>query len=121
MKRAIVLVDHGSRIEAANAQLETLADQLRERFPDRLVECAHLEIVEPTLAQAVARCVEAGAEEIVVHPFFLGPGRHSRRDIPALVSEATALHPGVRIVATEPLGLHPSVVDAVADRIDSTR
>ena len=39
--------------------------------------------------------VAAGAREIVVHPDFLGPGRHSREDIPRMAMEAAA-RPEVR-------------------------
>ena len=37
MKRAVLLVDHGSRRPEANAQLEALAERVRERLPDRYV------------------------------------------------------------------------------------
>ncbi len=118
MKGAIVIVDHGSRLEQANAQLEAIAQRVRERFPQRLVVCAHLEIAEPTIAQAVDSCAAQAATEIVVHPFFLGPGRHTQSDIPEQVAAAAAAHPEIRIAISEPLGLHEAVIDAIADRIE---
>ncbi len=118
MKRAVLLVDHGSRREAANAQLQTLAERVRERLPDRHVETAHLDVVEPTIGQGIDACVAAGAEELVVHPFFLAPGRHTQEDIPRLVEEAAARHPSLRVRVTAPLGLHDSLIDAVLFRID---
>lgn len=117
MKRAVLLVDHGSRRPEANAQLESLAERVRERLPERLVTVAHMELAEPSIADAVDACVAAGAEEIVVHPYFLGPGNHTREDIPRLVAESSARHPGLRVRVTEPLGLHEKLVDVVIARL----
>ena len=118
MKPAILLVDHGSRRPEANAQLEALADRLRARVGDRFVAIAHMEIAEPSIAQGIGACVAAGENEIVVHPFFLGPGSHTTRDIPRLVADAAALHPGVRARVGPPLGLDDKLVDLVLDRIE---
>jgi sirohydrochlorin ferrochelatase len=116
----VVLIDHGSREPAANAVVEAVAAALRARLPGRTVEVAHLELAPPDLGEAVARCVAAGAREIVVQPFFLAPGRHSTRDIPALAGEAADRHAGVSIRVAEPLGSHPALVEALLDRISGS-
>jgi sirohydrochlorin ferrochelatase len=61
--------------------------------------------------------VASGAREIVVHPYFLVPGMHSRRDVPALARAAARRHRGVRVRVTAPLGGHDLLVDIVLDRI----
>lgn len=118
MKRAVLLVDHGSRREEANAQLESLAERLRARLPDRTIAVAHMELASPSIDQGVDACVAAGAEEVIVHPYFLGPGSHTRDDIPRLVDDAAARHPGLRVAISEPLGLHDKLVDVVLARIE---
>ena len=117
MKRAILLVDHGSRRPEANALLASVAAQLAQRVPDVTVRFAHMDLAEPTIAQGITSCVAAGAEDIVVHPYFLAPGNHSSDDIPRLVRTAAEDHPQVRLRVTEPLGLHPKLVDVILDRI----
>lgn len=114
MKRAILLVDHGSRRDTANQQLLVVAEALRSRLAgDQAVEIAHMEIAEPSIETAIATCADAGIEAIAVHPYFLGPGRHIREDIPALVAAAQKNHPDINITIAEPLGLHPGLSDAV--------
>jgi sirohydrochlorin ferrochelatase len=117
--RAILLVDHGSRRPEANAQLEALARRIRARIPDRVVETAHLDVIEPSIPAGIDACVAAGAEDVMVHPFFLAPGLHTTRDIPRLVAEAAGRHPGLRVRISEPLGLHEKLVDVVLERIDA--
>lgn len=118
---AVVLVDHGSRVAEANAVLEEVAALLRQRAPGRIVETAHLELAPPTLAEALERCVAAGAVEIVVLPYFLAPGAHAARDIPAQASAAAARHPGVRVRVAEPLGAHEGIVDVIVARVERAR
>jgi sirohydrochlorin ferrochelatase len=118
--RAVILVDHGSRERAANAQLASVAAALARRLRDRRVAIAHLSIVEPDLPAAIAACVAAGVREIVVMPYFLAPGRHARHDVPALARAARRRHPGVRISVSAPLGVHAGLVAAVAARVGET-
>lgn len=118
-RRAIVLIDHGSRRPEANAMLDAVAEVLRRRVPERIVAVAHMELAPPSLADAVAACVEAGARDIVVHPYFLAPGAHATRDIPAQAAEVAARHPDVSIRVSEPLGVHEGLIDAILTRVDS--
>jgi sirohydrochlorin ferrochelatase len=115
--RAVILVDHGSRERAANAQLARIAAVLARRLRGRRVRTAHLSIAAPGLPAAIAACVAEGVREIVVMPYFLAPGRHARHDVPRLAREARARHPGVRIAVSAPLGVHAGLVAAVAERV----
>ena len=114
----IVIVDHGSKRAEANVRHEEfVAGWGRSR---RLVnvEAAHMELAEPSIATAVDACVAAGATDLVVAPYFLWPGSHWNRDIPALAAEACARHPGVRHLVAAPLGPHPLLGDIVEQRIE---
>lgn len=115
--RAILLIDHGSRRSEANALLSEVVGRVKLRIgADAIVELAHMELAEPTIAQGFARCVEQGASLVVAHPFMLARGRHVQEDLPRLVAEAAAAHQGVRFVLVAPLGSHDGVIDAVIDR-----
>ena len=116
-RRAVVLVDHGSRETAANAVIERIAAWIRPQLRECTVRVAHMELATPSLAEAIETCVAEGAEEIFVQPYFLAPGRHSRFDIPALAKEAAARHPRVRIRVTDPLGAHPAIAEVILDRL----
>ena len=82
-----------------------------------LVEGAHMELAEPTVAQAVAACVAGGARRVVIAPYFLSRGRHIQEDIPALAAAAAADHPGVDVTVAEPIGLDPLMAQLIEQRV----
>ena len=51
-------------------------------------------------------------------PYFLLRGRNWRLDIPALVEEAAARHPGVTYLVAAPFGLHPLMAEVVDPRVE---
>ncbi len=120
-KRALILVDHGSLVQEANDMLVEIANMVRQnsRCQFDIVHHAHMELAEPTISQAFDSCVAEGAEEIVVHPYFLAPGRHSTKDIPRMVSEAAKKHPGITHHVTEPLGVDAKIIEVILERADS--
>ena|SRR5947209_5250603 len=116
MKTALLLVAHGSRQAEANDDLRHAAAELRRRGVFEVVEAAFLELAEPSIADGAARCVRAGAERVVMLPYFLSAGVHVRRDLAALRDELAARFPEVEFRLAEPLGRHPLLLDVVAAR-----
>jgi sirohydrochlorin ferrochelatase len=113
----IVIVDHGSRRDEANRRHEAFVTAWKARFGYPIVEPAHMELAEPSIGAAFDACVASGATTVVVAPYFLWPGKHWDRDIPALAAEAADRHPHVRYLVAAPLGAHPLLMDVVDDRI----
>lgn len=117
MKRAIVIVDHGSRQEAANAVVVELATAVQSRAGERsLVAWAHMKGADPPLPEAIDACVSQGALEVTVQPLFLVPGKHATRDIPELLAAARQRHPHVRFELGQVIGADPLLVELIARR-----
>ena len=114
----IVIVDHGSRRASSNAMLEEFVRRFVDATHYPIVEPAHMELAEPSIAAAFARCVERGARRVVVMPYFLSPGRHWHQDIPALTRAAAAEHPGIEYLVGSPIGLHPLMVGVIEARLE---
>jgi len=111
---ALILFAHGSRDAQWAAPLERLRDELA---PHCDVELAFLELMRPTLEEAVARLALRGAARVRVVPVFLGQGAHLKRDLPALADAARARHPGMSIELEPAIGEQPAVVSALAAAI----
>jgi len=114
---AVIVIDHGSRRDAANDMLFDVVEQYKAVTGVRIVEAAHMELADPTLEDAVKACIAHGARQIVVHPYFLAPGRHSTGDIPNMVAEMAARYPELGFRITEPLGIAPQLAEVMQQRI----
>jgi sirohydrochlorin ferrochelatase len=114
----IVIVDHGSRRDDANRMLLDFVQLFRSHTSYRIVEAAHMELAEPSIAMAFDRCVAQAAAHVVVAPYFLSPGRHWDEDIPRLAAQAATKHPGVSYGISQPIGLHPLMVEVIRSRIE---
>ena len=116
MPRALIIVDHGSQVPAANRMLEELAEQVQQLTTDA-VYAAHMELAAPSVGEAFDKAVAAGADFIFVFPYFLAPGRHSREDIPRLCAEAAARHPSVEWHCAGPIGLDTMLAQLIVHRV----
>ena len=117
----VILIDHGSRQEESNQAFFKIVERLARRGQYPIVEPAHMELSSPTLAEAFDRAVARGATELIVHPYFLLPGKHWHVDIPRLCEDASKKHPGVRWKVTPPLGESDLILDLVVERIEALR
>jgi sirohydrochlorin ferrochelatase len=117
-RTSIIIVDHGSRRTESNRMLEEVARLFAERFSEKysIVEPAHMELAEPSIAQSYATCVKRGATRVVVCPFFLGPGKHWTSDIPRLTAEAAMDHPGTQYHVAQTLGIDDLILDLLDKR-----
>ncbi len=114
----VVIVDHGSTRAQSNDMLLEVVELFRQHSHYTIIEPAHMELAEPSIATAFGRCVERGAKRVVISPYFLLPGKHWDKDIPALAADAAKRHPGVPHMVVAPLGLHPLMAQVVQSRID---
>ena len=116
--KGIVLVDHGSLRAEANEMMVPVTDLVQSMAGDGVVvRYAHMDLAPPTVAEAFAQCVKAGADDVVVFPYMLSPGRHSTTDIPRMVAEAAKAHPGVSYSVTPAFGVHEKLGEVVLERV----
>jgi sirohydrochlorin ferrochelatase len=99
--------------------LERVAELFAGRFADRydIVDPAHMELAEPSIATAYGRCVGRGATRVVVCPFFLGPGKHWTQDIPSLTAAAAARFPETTFHVTQTLGIDDLMLELLNKRV----
>jgi sirohydrochlorin ferrochelatase len=119
MRRALLLIAHGSRQPEANADLHFFAEELRRRGAYDFVLASYLELAEPSIEQACESCVEQGVERVVLLPFFLSSGVHVQRDLAAARDRLATQFPHVDFRLAEPLGRHPLLLTVVEERARS--
>jgi sirohydrochlorin ferrochelatase len=118
--RALVLIAHGSRRTQSNCDIEALANLL-SAHPDLafdITRYAFLENAVPSILQVIDQCVDDGASEIVVLPYFLSPGNHVMRDIPERIETKRKEYLHVQFEVLEYFGKSAAVVDWLVSHVN---
>ena len=114
---ALIALAHGSRDPRSAETIEALVDQVRRLRPDLRVETAYLDHAKPSFPTVVRRLVKAGFDEVVVVPLLLTDAFHAKVDVPAAVAAAQSAHEGLRIRATDILGLEACFLQVLDERM----
>ena len=121
MKRALLIIVHGSPDESANAPVHQVANTILSREVYPIVSVGFLECNKPAIPEAVKLCVLQGADRIDAVPYFLHTGKHVADDIPTHLEEARSLYPQVDFRLADFLGRSPRLAALLARRAAETR
>lgn len=115
-----MLVAHGSYSADALAEFAQMVELMGKHYTEALVVGASMEINDPNIASAVEQLNEKGVEEILVVPYFLFRGRHTKKDIPQLLSVEQERYPKLNIKLGPPLGVDDLLCELLIKRIAQT-
>jgi len=102
-KLGILLIDHGSKRQASNDNLHSIAASYQSTWDEIItannnfdgnntaviVRAAHMEIASPSILTTLRQLVlEDEITQAVCVPYFLSPGKHATVDVPQLINEA---------------------------------
>jgi sirohydrochlorin cobaltochelatase len=110
----IILFAHGARDPNWARPFEAIRDIVRSRRPEFPVELAFLELMKPSLGEAAGTLAAKGVAAITIFPLFMAQGGHLRNDLPRIVEELRAAHPGVPIAIQTAVGEVPEILEAIA-------
>ena len=115
MTTGIILFAHGSRDPQWRLPIEAVATQIALRQPGTLIGCAYLELCLPSLPESATDLIAAGARKIKIFPLFLGVGKHAREDLPLLVDDIRAAHPGITVELLPTVGESDKLISLMAE------
>lgn len=119
MKNALLIISHGSRRAAANAEVADLTARVQASAEGLAVECAFLEISEPTVQQKIDALADSGVTDIQVFPHFLAAGAHVSRDIPREIQAAQEKHPTIQFTQLPHLGALSELPELITQSIET--
>ena len=114
---SVMIIAHGSRVAAANAELVDIAQLLKSTTLYERVQVAYLELAHPTIPEAAKLCVDSGARQVLMMPYFLSAGSHVTRDLKAFRQQFAEQYSNVEWILCQPLGVHPQMITIITDRI----
>jgi sirohydrochlorin cobaltochelatase len=114
-EQAIILFAHGARDPGWAQPFRKIQRAIEARRTGATVELAFLEIMEPSLADAVAGLAKAGHTRITVAPLFMAQGGHLKNDLPKILDAIRAEHRGSEITLLPAIGEVDAILDAISD------
>jgi sirohydrochlorin ferrochelatase len=117
MIKALLVVAHGSRREASNDEVRALSGLIAQKAGNDydMVRTAFLELAEPLIPDGIQQCIDEGADEVVVMPYFLSAGRHVATDIPEEVAPKQAQYPDKTIRIAPYLGAADGIAELMLE------
>ena len=120
--RGIVLFAHGARDPEWARPFEKVRDRVRASRPECPIELAYLEVMAPTLEEAIASLAGEGASSITVFPLFMAQGGHLKHDLPKLLDAIRKTHPNLPLSLETAIGEVPEILEAISgwilERVD---
>jgi sirohydrochlorin cobaltochelatase len=112
--RGLVLFAHGARDPEWARPFEAIRDRIHAQRPELPVALAYLEIMSPTLEEALDALAAQGASSITVVPLFMAQGGHLKKDLPRILDDIRARKPGLAVSLETAIGDVPELLDAIA-------
>jgi sirohydrochlorin cobaltochelatase len=112
--RGIVLFAHGARDPQWARPFEEIRRRVLSSRPEYPIELAYLELMSPTLEEAVASLAARGAPAITVFPLFMAQGGHLKEDLPKILDAIRAGYPRIPIALETALGESPEILEAIS-------
>jgi sirohydrochlorin cobaltochelatase len=114
MADAVILFAHGARESEWAEPLQKIQQMVERTLPEKAVVLAFLEIMQPSLSEAVATVSQQGAKDIRIVPLFLAQGGHLKHDLPRLVDKIRRQHPHLSISVSKAIGEVDSLLENIA-------
>ena len=118
----LVIAAHGTRVGAGVEACTALVDRVRRLLVDVPTVAAYVELVEPSIDEALAGVLAGqSTPRAVVVPLMVGAGGHVREDIPEAIADGRRGVPGAEVAYAEHLGPDPRLRSALRQRTASAR
>src|ERR687894_894523 len=114
---SLVLLGYGSPDPRVPQISQQIRDGLLDIRPELDVHLAFLDHGGPAPMPVINRLVGQGVREIVLVPLLVSEAFSAPPVVPALVAQANAAHPGLRITASRPLGPEAQLLSIIDRRL----
>ncbi|MFI6944809.1 sirohydrochlorin chelatase [Streptomyces sp. NPDC050422] len=113
----LLVIAHGSRDPRHAATVHALTARVRALRPGLRVETGFLDFNAPSVPRVLERLDAEGPGAVVALPLLLTRAFHAKSDIPAVLREARARLPRLRVRQAEVLGPSPLLNSALERRL----
>lgn len=119
MKKALLLIDRGSREQDVRDELQTICAMAGQRGNYHHSTWCFLEVMPPYIEEGIRSCVSSKPEFLTIMPYFLYPGMKMKLAIKQ--GEEIARQMGLKYAVTECLNFHANFIQIIRDRVGEVK
>ena len=119
LKKALLLIDRGSREPEVRDELSEICSVVRHRGQYDFCDYCFLEVVPPFIGEGIRNCVQSGSAFITIVPYFLYPGLKLKETVKQ--SAFICRDQKLRIGIAKPLCYHDLLTELIVERISETK
>jgi sirohydrochlorin ferrochelatase len=119
VKRALLLIDRGSREPEAKEELSQLCTLIKEVSEYAYVDHCFLEVIPPYIEEGINTCISNNVDSITVIPYFLYPGMKLKDSVKKTAK--ICYDKKIKVVIAKPLSYHTTLNTLIRDRINYAR
>ena len=118
MKRALLLIDRGSREKEVKDELNFICKKVKEKGDYLYTDYCFLEVIPPYIRDGVEKCLTNEIDTLTIVPYFLYPGKK----VKAAVNDAIKLQSktAVKFIISKPMSMHKTMIELVDNRISTS-
>jgi sirohydrochlorin ferrochelatase len=116
LKKALLIIDRGSREPEVREELENICSIVKKKAGYHYTNYCFLEVVPPFIEDGIKKCQENGADFITVIPYFLYPGMKLKDSVKQ--SAKLCKVQKLNLVISKPLSYHSMMTQLIIDRIN---
>ncbi len=118
MEKGLIVISHGSRVPETDQIMSRYIEDIAQRLSFEHVEKAYLQFMNPNLEEAVNRLFALGIRQIIVFPFFLLNGSHTKENIPAQLNQLEQRFDGISFTYMDVIGYDTTLAQVICDRVE---
>lgn len=117
MKKAIVLIAHGSKKQSSNDEFLNMVENMKDKHNYAIMEAAFLELANPDIVSCVENLILNDIKKIDFYPFFLNSGKHVLIDIPNIIQELQKKYPQIDLTLLNHFGKSKKIEEIILNDI----
>jgi sirohydrochlorin cobaltochelatase len=111
--KAVIFFGHGARDIRWREPFDRLVHLWTSQSPDIHAKVAFLELMAPSLPEAIAEYSAMGLVDVVVIPVFFGQGGHLRKDLPVILENCRTQFPEIKLSTSPAVGESDEVLQSI--------
>jgi len=117
LKRALLLIDRGSREKEVKDELDFICKKVKEKGDYFYTDYCFLEVIPPYIKDGVEKCLTSKIDVLTIIPYFLYPGRKVKAAVNDVIKFQSNID--VKLIISKPMSMHKTMIELVDNRIST--